>query len=63
MLELVPRIDRLVCLAFKDDGGEQAEMHALPDVRGWAWAGLETLNGEEAQVWRYDARQVAPVAA
>jgi hypothetical protein len=52
-----------VCLAFKDDGGEQAEMHALPDVRGWAWAGLETLNGEEAQVWRYDARQVAPVAA
>ena len=39
-LELAPRIDRQVCLAF-DDG--EVDLAALPDVRGWAYAGQEAL--------------------
>ena len=43
-------------------------MSALPDITGWQFGGTEELNGEDADVWRYEARWVAvradqPVAA
>ncbi|EFN54048.1 hypothetical protein CHLNCDRAFT_136123 [Chlorella variabilis] len=57
--ELVPRIDRLVCLKFGDEEGEEGRMSALPDITGWQFGGTEELNGEDADVWRYEARHEA----
>lgn len=53
-IELVPRIDRQVCLTFEDS--EDAEGSAVPDVAGWEFSGTEELSGEEADVWVYEAR-------
>jgi hypothetical protein len=64
ILELVPRIDRQVCLVLGSDAaasssnGDDADQHALPDVRGWRYAGVQELEGEETHLWEYEARWV-----
>ena len=78
MLELVPRIDRQVCLVLDSDaaasatatatssGGSKssssnddgADQHALPDVRGWRYDGVQELGLEQTHVWVYEARWV-----
>lgn len=29
---------------------------ALPDVRGWEYKGVESVNGRDAQLWQYQQR-------
>jgi hypothetical protein len=66
ILELVPRIDRQVCLVLSSDAaaassssssnGDDADQHALPDVQGWRYAGVQELEGEDTHLWEYEAR-------
>lgn len=54
LLELVPRIDRQVCLRTRSDDGVGES--ALPDVTGWEWGGEVELEGAPAELWTYEAR-------
>ncbi|KAL4448265.1 hypothetical protein ABPG75_005484 [Micractinium tetrahymenae] len=78
LFEVVPRIDRQVCMASHTagptasgsgppaSGGLGGELHllsALPDVSGWEYAGAGALEGGCAtHVWQYTARHAAKVA-
>lgn len=54
--EVVPRIDRQVCLAFAASGDVGPDDSALPDVRGWEFGGTQQLNGQEVELWQHEAR-------
>lgn len=67
LFEVVPRIDRQICMASHTagptaEGGLGKGLHllsALPDVTGWDFAGVGALEGGRAtHVWQYTARCV-----
>ncbi|KAL4421808.1 hypothetical protein ABPG77_001597 [Micractinium sp. CCAP 211/92] len=74
LFEVVPRIDRQVCMASHTAGptvgtnalgagnlGKQLHLlSALPDVSGWEFAGAGALeSGHATRVWQYTARHAA----
>lgn len=69
-IELVPRLNKTVCLIFENEDDEvksgsgaqifvDGSTPVLPDISGWPYLGERQVNGEAVHLWRYEQKHSA----